>query len=79
MYFLQELLQVVWVVLGWFWQIVVAFGSYLGVGEAITKYAIYAGIIVLLLFDPFGVSIREKRTVKRVASAIVDVTNHLRK
>lgn len=79
MHFLQVLLQAFWTVQGWLWQIFVAFGSYWGVDKAITKYAVYAGIIVLLMVGPFGVSKRDKRTAKRVASTIVDVTNHLRK
>ena len=78
MHFLQVLLQAFWTVLGWLWQIFVAFGSYWGADEAFTKYAVYAGIIVLLMVGPFGVSKRDKRTSKRAVSTIVDLTNHLR-
>ena len=78
MQFLQVLLQAFWTVLGWLWQIFVAFGSYWGVDKAITKYAVCAGIIVLLMVGPFGISKQDKRTSKRAVSKIVDITNYLR-
>ena len=55
MYILQTLWDALWNVLGWFWQIAVAFGSYLGLGEAIAKFVLASLIIAML-----AVNVNEK-------------------
>lgn len=79
MYFLQTIWETFCALLGWLWQVASAFGSYLGISEGIAKYAIYIAIIVLLAFDPLGVSNRDKRMAKRTVNVIVDIVNRLRK
>lgn len=79
MYIIQTLWDAFWHVLGWFWQIAVSFGSFLGIGEGIAKFVIAMIIIVFLASDPFPVSRRDKRSARKTASAIVDILSNIMK
>ena len=79
MYFIQTLWDAFWHVLGWFWQIAVSFGSYLGIGEVIAKFVLAMIIIAFLATDPFPVSRSDKRTAQKTANAIVDILSNIMK
>ena len=79
MHIIQTLWDAFWHVLGWFWQIAVSFGSYLGIGEGIAKFVIAMIIIVILASDPFPVSRRDKRSARKTASSIVDILSNIMK
>ena len=79
MYLLQVLWDTIWTILGWFWQIIVAFGSYLGIGEWFAKSVLAFIIIAILVCSPFAVSKRDKQMAKKTASIIVDTVNRFRK
>ena len=79
MYILQTLWDAIWAVLGWFWQIAVAFGSYLGFGETIAKFVLASLIIAMLAVTPFSVSRKDRKTARNAASAVVDILSNIRK
>ena len=79
MYILQTLWDALWNVLGWFWQIAVAFGSYLGLGEAIAKFVLASLIIAMLAATPFSVSRRDRKSARSAASAVVDILSSIGK
>ena len=79
MYFIQTLWEAFWHVLGWFCEIALSFGSYLGIGEGIAKFVIAMIIIAFLASDSFPISRRDKRTARKAASAIVDILSSIMK
>ena len=79
MYIIQTLWDAFWHVLGWFCQIAVSFGTYLGIGEGIAKFVIAMIVIVFLASDPFPVSRRDKKSARKTARAIVDILSNIMK
>lgn len=79
MYILQTLWDALWNVLGWFGQIAVAFGSYLGLGEVIAKFVLASLIIALLAATPFSVSRKDRKSARNAASAVVDILSSIGK
>ena len=79
MHVLKAIVEAFAAVLEWGWQIIVAFWSYLGIGEWLTKNILALLIIGVLVCGPFVVSKSDKNLAKKIASFIVDVLNHFRK
>lgn len=79
MYILQTLWDAICAVLGWFWQIAVAFGPHLGISEAISKFVLASMIIAVLATNPFSVSRRDRKSARNIASVVVDLFSYIRK
>ena len=79
MYILQMLWDTICAVLGWFWQIAVAFGPYLGFSEAISKFVLASMIIAVLATTPFPVNKRDRQSARNIASVVVDLFSYVRR
>jgi len=79
MHVLQTIWEAFYAILGWIAQIVLAFGSYLGIGEWFAKCALMLIIIAILTTGPFGVSKKDKLTIKRITDVLVDTVTYLRR
>ena len=79
MYILQTLWDAICAVLGWFWQIAVVFGPYLGLSEAVLKFVLASMIIAVLATAPFSVSRRDRKSARNIASVVVDLFSYFRR
>lgn len=79
MYVLQVVVECFVAVTGWFWQIITALWSFLGIGDAIAKNALYFLILAALWAGPLYLSRRDKQKAKKIANVAIEIVSFLRR